>query len=98
MTAQQKGTNWTIVALAISTGITIWYTGRATGNIESEMATFRQQFERKNAKDEMQDMRILGHDIVLSSVQTDVAAIKEGRYQQTRTPGSGQPKGRSFDR
>lgn len=100
MSPQQKGTNWTIVALAISTGITIWYTGRATGNIERSVANVERRLDERDAKDAMQDTRLLGHDIVLSSVQTDMAAIKEGRYQPqaVRTPSSGQPKGRRFDR
>jgi hypothetical protein len=80
MSPQQKGTNWTIVALAISTGVTIWYTGRATGNIERSVANVERRMDQRDAKDEMQDGRLLGHDISLSAIQTDVSALKEGRY------------------
>lgn len=86
MSPQQKGTNWTIIALIISTGVTVWYTGRAAGKIESEVTSLKQQVQEKNAKDSMQDARLLGHDINLSSIQTDVSALKDGRYPVRPVP------------
>jgi hypothetical protein len=88
MSPQQKGTNWTIVALVISTAITVWYTGRATGKIENSITVIEQRLDRRDAKDESQDGRLLGHDISLSVITTDVTAIKEGRYPPSspRTP------------
>jgi len=83
MSPQQRGQNWTLIALVISTGITIFYVGRTSGRIENEVAKAVQRLDTKDAKDAMQDGHLGMLDIRTSVVESEVQEIKRRQPERT---------------
>lgn len=78
---QPKGINWTLVAVVMAAGANLVYISKSTQRIESAVAEATRRLDARDRKDDMQDSRLLGHDISITGIATDVQAIKEGRYQ-----------------
>lgn len=90
-----RGINWTLIAVVMAAGANLVYIGKSSERIEAGLAENTRRLDARDKKDDMQDTRLLGHDIAISSMSTDVAAIKEGRYQQ-RERTSGVERGLMF--
>ena len=84
MSPPQKGINWTLIAVVLSAASTLVYIGHTTGRIEQQQQSTNERLDARDAKDAMQDMRLLNHDISIAGMATDVAALKEGRYEPKR--------------
>jgi len=75
-----KGINWTIISLGLSTGATLVYIGIATGSIKTEMASYKEQVAVQRQKDFAQDMLLFDHADRINTVEVEMKAVKEGRY------------------
>ena len=82
---RQPGPNWTLIALVISTGMTIFYVGKTSGRIENEVAKAVQRLDTKDAKDALQDGHLSMLDIRTSVTESEVLEIKR-RIPERSTP------------
>ena len=93
MSPQQPkgGVNWTIVAVVLSMAVQLVVGGRWSGSIEKQVENAVIRLDARDMKDTMQDLRLNTVENRTSVIETDVEAIKEGRYQERRsgnTPGT----------